>query len=263
MKLRTFQSPRIHTFFLDKVPSMRRSRNASHLSFQNINISGKVTITRNTAFPSLRARLTLSALQINTNTFVNIVDPDEMARNKPYHLDLHNLPLSFQFCTHIPIEQWPNSKTGEHVRNLEVKGLNCTKWQYNTVVHRKQMRDGWMRQRCCVSFVSGASSWYWLTVGQSLLSLQQVRVEGECFNFYFFTFIHFPPPLSFSFISSTISSISLLPFSGRQHKMAHKGWRVVKSQHNRKQNKRNCNRKGHLGTINSKTIGGGDDVEGA
>ena len=35
-------------------------------------------------------------------------------------------------------------------------------------------------------------------------------------------------PLSLSFISTTISSISLLSFSGRRHKITHKGWRVVK-----------------------------------
>ena len=61
------------------------------------------------------------------------------------------------------------------------------------------------------------SNSYRLTVGQGLLSLQQVRVKGECFYFFnFFTFIPVPlSPLSLSFISSTISSISLLPFSGR------------------------------------------------
>ena len=55
------------------------------------------------------------------------------------------------------------------------------------------------------------------TVWQGLLSLQQVRVEGECFYFFcFFTFVHYPLfPLSLSFISSTISSFSLLLFSGR------------------------------------------------
>ena len=37
--------------------------------------------------------------------------------------------------------------------------------------------------------------------------------------------------LFLSFISSTISSISFLPFSGRRHKMTHTGWRVVKPQH--------------------------------
>ena len=39
----------------------------------------------------------------------------------------------------------------------------------------------------------------------------------------------FTPCSSLSFI---ISSISFLPFSGRWHKMTHKGWRVVKPQHN-------------------------------
>ena len=52
----------------------------------------------------------------------------------------------------------------------------------------------------------------------------------------FFCFFPFIPArlsfLSLSFISSTISSISFLPFSGRRHKMIDKGWRVVKPQHN-------------------------------
>ena len=36
------------------------------------------------------------------------------------------------------------------------------------------------------------------------------------------------------FISSTLSSIFFLPFSGRRHKMILKGWRAVKPQHNKK-----------------------------
>ena len=73
---------------------------------------------------------------------------------------------------------------------------------------------GWVRQRCRVSCVTGESNK--LIAGQSLLSLQQVRVERE--SFYFFTFIHFLfSPLFLSFISSTISCISLPPFSGRRH----------------------------------------------
>ena len=87
---------------------------------------------------------------------------------------------------------------------------------------------------CRVSCITEASNGDWLTVGQSLLSfpqvrvevgqsllsLQQVRVAGKCFYcFCFFTFIHFPlSPLSLSFISSTISSICLLLFSERRHK---------------------------------------------
>ena len=51
--------------------------------------------------------------------------------------------------------------------------------------------------------------------------------------FCFFTFIPVPlSSLSLSFISSAISSVSFLPFFGRRHKMTHKGWRVVKPQHN-------------------------------
>ena len=60
--------------------------------------------------------------------------------------------------------------------------------------------------------------------------------RGECF--YFFCFFPFIPvslsPLSLSFISSTISSISCLPFSGRWHKVTHKGWYVVQPKHNKK-----------------------------
>ena len=65
--------------------------------------------------------------------------------------------------------------------------------------------------------------------------LAEGMVREGMFNFFcVFTFIHFPlSPLSLSFIS-TISSISLLPFSGRRHKMTHKGWRVAKPQHNQK-----------------------------
>ena len=66
--------------------------------------------------------------------------------------------------------------------------------------------------------------------------------RGGCFYFFcFFTIIHFPPsPLSFSLMSSTISSFFLLPFSERRHKMTHKGWRVVKPQHNRSINREGC-----------------------
>ena len=56
---------------------------------------------------------------------------------------------------------------------------------------------------------------------------------GMFYFFCFFTFIPVPlSSLSLSFISSTLSSISFLPLSGRRHKMTLKGWRVVKPQHN-------------------------------
>ena len=69
---------------------------------------------------------------------------------------------------------------------------------------------GWVMQRCHVSCITGASYWYWLTVGQILLFLQQVRVKGECFYFFcFFTSIHFP--LSLLSLSSPL--LSLFSFS--------------------------------------------------
>ena len=47
-----------------------------------------------------------------------------------------------------------------------------------------------------------------------------VKGRGWMFLFCFFTFIPVPlSSLSLSFISSTISSISFIPFSGRRHKM--------------------------------------------
>ena len=92
-------------------------------------------------------------------------------------------------------------------------------------------RGGQVVRRCCVAYITGAPNWYWLTVGQYLLSLLQVRAMGECFYFFcFFTFILvLLSSLSLSLIST---AISFLPFSGRRLKMTHKGWRVIKPQHN-------------------------------
>ena len=43
----------------------------------------------------LSKSITLSALQTKTDTCANSVDPDEMALNEPFHLDLHCLPFWF------------------------------------------------------------------------------------------------------------------------------------------------------------------------
>ena len=63
------------------------------------------------------------------HTFANSVDPDEMACNKPSHLDLHYLQLCFRFFAvspivnngHAKIQRW-NSLTQklrvERVNNL-------------------------------------------------------------------------------------------------------------------------------------------------
>ena len=83
---------------------------------------------------------------------------------------------------------------------------------------------------------------YWLT---AVLAADKGRgvgvgVGGECFYFLcFFTFIHFTlSSLSLSLISSIISSISLLHFSERRHKLTHKGWRVVKPHYNQSMQQR-------------------------
>ena len=63
-----------------------------------------------------------------------------------------------------------------------------------------------------------------------------VAGKGRWGIFLFLLFLSlsflFLSSLFLSLISSTISSITFLPFSGRWHKMTHKGWRVVKPQHN-------------------------------
>ena len=67
------------------------------------------------------------------------------------------------------------------------------------------------------------SGYHWLTVGQDLLSLYQARVKGNVsISSCFFIFIPVPlSSLSLSFISSTISSISFLLFSGKRHKITY------------------------------------------
>ena len=56
---------------------------------------------------------------------------------------------------------------------------------------------------------------------------------GDVFISCFFTFYLVPlSSQSFSFISFTISSISFFPFSGKRHRMTHKGRCVVKPQNN-------------------------------
>ena len=68
----------------------------------------------------------------------------------------------------------------------------------------------------------------------AILVAVRVRVEGEYIYFFcFFTFIPVPlSSLSLSFISSITSSFSVLSISVRRHKMTHKGWCVMKLQHN-------------------------------
>ena len=78
-------------------------------------------------------------------------------------------------------------------------------WTLNIILAAKNIDPvwggGWVRQRCRVSYVTGASNWYWLTVGQGLLTLQQVRIEGNVFLF---------PVSSLSFIFLSLLSLSFI-----------------------------------------------------
>ena len=79
-----------------------------------------------------------------------------------------------------------------------------------------------MRQRCLVFYVTGASklilAYSWAK--PAILAAGKGKVLFLLFlHFHYFSL----SPLFLSFISSTISSISLLPFSGRLHYMTHKG----------------------------------------
>ena len=73
-----------------------------------------------------------------------------------------------------------------------------------------------MRQRFCVSCVTEASNilaYSWSR--PAILAAGKGRRGMFLFLLFFFTFIDFPlSPLSLSFISSTISSVSLRPFLG-------------------------------------------------
>ena len=74
----------------------------------------------------------------------------------------------------------------------------------------KNILGCWVRQRCRESCVTRASNWYCLIVGQGLLSLQQVRVEGNVFYFLcFFIFLFLPCPSLSSPLLSLLYLFSL------------------------------------------------------
>ena len=70
-------------------------------------------------------------------------------------------------------------------------------------------------RRCRVSYVTGASNWYWLTVGQGLLSFFFVAGKGRWGIFLFLLFLHFhscsflPCPSLSSLLLSLLSLFSL------------------------------------------------------
>ena len=121
-----------------------------------------------------------------------------------------------------------------YIQNIPKRGYNKVK---NNIVKMAKgftsefIRGGRMWRRCRVSYATGAPmaySWARLAI------LIAGKGTGVCFHFFcFFPFIPVAlSSLSVSFVSSTISPISYLPFSGRRHKMTHNGWRVVTPQQN-------------------------------
>ena len=56
--------------------------------------------------------------------------------------------------------------------NVERDVCKTANHHYHHHPHHHHHGGGWVWQRCCVSYViTRASNWYWLTVGQGLLSL--------------------------------------------------------------------------------------------
>ena len=86
-----------------------------------------------------------------------------------------------------------------------------------------QLLWGWLGEAkvSCIYITSGVQLILAYSWARPAVLVAGKRVKGEDFYFFcFFTFIHFPFSLVPLFHSSTIS---LLPFSGRRHKMIHKG----------------------------------------
>ena len=142
-----------------------------------------------------------------------------------HHLGRSHQSQGFVFCDCWNRAQSWQVRISSRVYTWTISG--------NRVVELLSNRGGRVWRTCRLSFHRGVQLIlvYSLT-RPAILVIGKGR--GECFYFIcFYTFIPVPlSPLSLSFISSTISSISLLPFSGRRHKTTDKGWRVVKSQNN-------------------------------
>ena len=121
------------------------------------------------------------------------------------------------------------SKRTESAPECKNFSLKNQRWQGQPSECFRGGEGGWVRQRCRISCVTRASNWYWLTVRQGLLSLQQVWVEGECFYFCFFTFVFLFLPCP----SPLLSLLSLFSLSlGDNKKMTHNVCPVIKPQHN-------------------------------
>ena len=95
------------------------------------------------------------------------------------------------------LQPWTHFQGHYIIKTKKKHFVHSTSWinRWNLTKLTQMFRDGWFRQSSHVSYVIGAPNWYWLTVGQGLLSLLQVMVERECSNFFCFV-AFFPFPLS-------------------------------------------------------------------
>ena len=109
-------------------------------------------------------------------------------------------PVHICICVHHgPLQCRPRSDTAEHnVWSIVARfAMTISKVETGTM---KPYWEWFGEAKVSCILLTWASNWYWLTVWQGLLSLQQVWVEGEClFFFYFFCFFTFIP-LHFLFL---------------------------------------------------------------
>ena len=91
--------------------------------FLATHVQGYIFLLYHAHISRKRALLTRLSRQIKSYTFATSADPDEIARNEPYRLDLHCLP----FFTDVlfAIIGMSKFKAGiVHFRNAGMKGLN-------------------------------------------------------------------------------------------------------------------------------------------
>ena len=162
-------------------------------------------------------------LQTITNSFsLNIAEHEIFSANK-----YENANNSLHF--HIYLQRKFHAQLSwawENFYNLRAWSFFCQIWGW--------FGGGCLWRRCRVSYITRGV--------QLILAYSWARPailvvdKGRWGMFLFLLFLHFRSCSSFSpslsFISSAISSISLLPFSGRRHETTHNVWRVVKLQHN-------------------------------
>ena len=115
----------------------------------------------------------------------------------------HLIKLLFVCC-------WIERKCGEWCSQYIAHQIFMFFQGYNT--QYTKLSWGWLGEAKVLCIIR-AFSWYWLTVGQGLLSLQQVRIEGNVFissvSSLSFIFVFLPCPSLSSPLLSSIFFLSL------------------------------------------------------